>query len=88
MSINTIKLIEKSSGVTLFECDLEQSELAYAQAKQYEEIGLDIEWDAPSSPQTLLSALGARPEMMEGLKKEVNAELEDHDSCCFDPEAT
>ncbi len=81
-----VKIIDAASEETLFECSLEDMEVAYQQAAQYEEMGLDVKIIAPTITQTLTHTLGLSHDEEEEYQNSVVAEMEDHDgSCCAEP---
>jgi hypothetical protein len=68
----------------LFECPIEQPERAWAFAAEMEEMGLDVEIDAPTLSDSLSSSLGLTVSEHEELKQSIEAEMESHEgSCCF-----
>ncbi len=84
-----VKVIDILSEETLFQCEINEIEKAYAYAEQMEEIGLDIKITAPSAPETLARSLGASEENIHHLVDEIHQEIKDHDiegqftSCTF-----
>jgi hypothetical protein len=87
-----IRVIDKQTGQTLFECSLSESEKAYQFAAQMEEMGLDINVDSPTLSDTLSQSLGLTRAEQESYKQSLDEEIEQHDgSCCFtdnDPNKT
>jgi hypothetical protein len=82
----TVKVVEKETQQLLFECPIDQQEKAYQYAGQMEEMGLDVEIQAPTIHETLSSSLGQDEESVQQLKQSIQEELEDHDSsCCVGP---
>lgn len=80
-----VRIIEKNSGQVLFECNVDQADLAYEKAAVFEEMGLDVKVDLPTVNQTLADSLGVTGEARELFQDSIAQELEDHDgSCCFD----
>ena len=79
---NTIKLIEPTSGICMFES--EDSEKAYAKARELEEMGIEIKVISPSAPESLATLLGADKDDLEVLKTIIDAEIESHNTCCDD----
>lgn len=73
-----VKVIDKISNEVLFQCEIEQMEQAYAYAEQMEEIGIDIEIKAPSTPETLASSLGKDEEHLKELREEIDEEIDSH----------
>ena len=71
MQEKIVKVIEIQEGKVLFECNMEEIQLAYDQAAVFEEMGLDIEVLAPSAPETLAMALGSSKEDLEHLKDSI-----------------
>jgi membrane-bound lytic murein transglycosylase MltF len=81
--VSKIKIIEINSGECLFECDIDQSELAYQRATHYDGLGLDVKVVIPSTTKTLFDALGNEEAQWDNVEEELNAEIESHDdSCC------
>lgn len=82
-NISKIKILNTESGETLYEFPMESADMAYRQAAQLEEIGLDITVDHPNVTQTLCDSLGLNLSEQEEYQQSVVAEIEDHDgSCC------
>jgi hypothetical protein len=81
-----IQVKDRLTEQTLFECDLEQSETAYARAAEYEEMGLDVQVINPTLSQTLTSSLGLNLEEVRKYEESLTEEIENHDegSCCFE----
>ena len=80
MGQSTLVIIkDKLSGETLFSCSIEQLDEAYHQAKNFEEMGLDIEIESPSITETLANSLGKTGKELKKYRDSVNHELEDHD---------
>lgn len=83
MQKTKVKVLEVQSQKVLFEIDIDQQELAYEKAAEYEEMGISVEVIAPGLPQTLTNALNLNPQELEEYEKSVIAEIEDHDfGCC------
>jgi len=84
-----IQVKDTSSGQILFETDLENSEKAYAEAAQMEELGLDVTVHHPSLTDTLSDSLGLSEEAIGTYKESLDAEIQEHESaelagsCCF-----
>lgn len=79
-----IQVIERTEKQVLFECEYEQSELAYAFAQEMEELGVDVIVKTPTVVASLSECLGANDEEQKALEDEMIAEIESHgvDSCC------
>ena len=73
-----ITIVDNLSGQTLFVCDSDSPELAYQEAKLYEEIGIDFKINIPSVTHTLLAKLGASNIELAKLSDEINQEIESH----------
>lgn len=80
-----IKVIEINSKEVLFECDVDDEDKAYAYAKDMEDMGIEVEINSPSLPETLVSTLGANQEDIEALKKMMNEEIESHSETTCNP---
>ena len=74
------------SGEVLFKTSIENAEAAYKEASKLEEMGLDVSIESPSLPETLISSLGADQTDREHLKKEIDDEIDSHNSCCLEKE--
>ena len=72
-----IKLLDSESQL-LYEFSMEDSEAAYAKAKELEEMGIDVKLDAPSLPETLGGTLGMSCTDKEILRNEIEDEIESH----------
>jgi len=80
-----IKVIDKGSGQTLFECTRDESAKAYQAAAEFEEMGLDIEVITPSLTASLSTSLGLSREQTEAFEKSLEEESLAHEgSCCFE----
>ncbi len=81
-----IQVKDRLTEQTLFECDLDQSESAYARAAEYEEMGLDVQVVNPTLSQTLTASLGLNQEEVRTYEESLAQEMEEHDdgSCCFE----
>ena len=79
-----MNLIEKNSGMVLFECEPSQVDLAYEKAADFEQMGLDVKIEQPTVNQTLADSLGVEGAPLDAYEESLAHELEDHDgSCCF-----
>ncbi len=76
---NLVKIIDQLSNTILFECPMNDLEIAYRKAHEYEEMGLDIQIIAPGLAETLVLSLGATSEEIENYKKSLSDEIDDHD---------
>ena len=80
---NLVRVIDLISGTTLFETTIEKMEDAYAFAAQMEEVGLDIEIQAPGLAETLIKSLGAGEKEINKFKQSLQDEIDDHDDSDF-----
>ena len=79
-----VRLIEKNSGMVLFECEPSQVDLAYEKAADFEQMGLDVKIEQPTVNQTLADSLGVDGASLAEFEESLVQEMEDHDgSCCF-----
>lgn len=78
-----IKVIDKTSGTVIKTFAIEDQDQAYSFAEQMEALGMDIEIDQPSLPETLLSSLGRSETELQSLREEMNEEIDSH-HCCDD----
>lgn len=72
-----IKLLDSESQ-TLYEFAMDDVEAAYSKAKELEEMGIEVTFDAPSLPETLGNTLGMSSEDKEKLRSEIEDEVESH----------
>lgn len=77
-----VRVIEVQSGECLFETQMEHIDLAYKYASEMEEHGIDVKITSPSLPETLGMSLGATSEQQEALRRELQDEMDSHDSAC------
>ncbi len=73
-----IKVIEIQESQVLFSCPIEESEKAFLKAREFEDMGIEVKIEYPSSSETLLKALGASEEEIDLLKKEIVNEIDSH----------
>ncbi len=73
-----VKVIDNLSDTILFECSIQDIELAYKKAEEYESMGLDVQIKAPSIPETLIKSLGASGKDIEELNKVLEDEIASH----------
>lgn len=73
-----VKILDNISGQILFECKVEEIEMAYQKAHEYEEMGLDISIDAPGLTETLINSLGASEEEIAQYKQSLSEEIDSH----------
>lgn len=87
MALNRrVLVVDELTNEALYECDIEELELAYQRAGELEQMGLVVKVVAPSITQTLTQSLGLSFDEEEEYQNSVTAELEDHDgSCCATP---
>ena len=80
---NIVRVIDLISGTTLFQTTIEKMDDAYAFATQMEEVGLDIEIQAPGLAETLIKSLGADDSDILEYKQSLQEEIDDHDDSDF-----
>jgi hypothetical protein len=83
---STIDIIDTTTGSLIKSYSLEESEKAYQEAANLEELGLSVTVKHPGAAVSLVQSLGASNLAIEELKEEMNEEMESHDepdSCCF-----
>lgn len=73
-----IKIIEIQESHVLFSCPIETPELAFSKAREFEDMGIEVKIEYPSSSETLLNAHGASEEEINLLKKEIINEIDSH----------
>ena len=78
----TVKVIDKLEGQLLYECPVEEQDKAFEYAKQMEELGIEVEINSPSVPESLAQTLGAPEEDLQNLRKEILEEINSHNSGC------
>ena len=80
-----IQIVEVESREVLIECSLEDAEIAYEAAAQFEAQGVDVELIKPGAPESLVECLGIsdreKSEYRKSLKEEIDSHNDD-DSCC------
>lgn len=59
---NRVQVQDSFSKEVLFECNMEELDLAYQKAHELEEMGLNITIQIPGVQETLMDSLGAGPE--------------------------
>ena len=69
-------------GQELASFELDKKEEAFAYAEQLEEMGIAVTLKEPSLPESLIVSLGASTSDREQLKKEIDEEIDSHDSPC------
>ena len=77
-----VQVIDSENQV-LFECSIEEQEKAYNYAKSMEEMGIEVNLKTPSLPETLIDSLGANEDDQKILQKEIDEEIDSHDSSCL-----
>jgi len=87
MSSSQIQVIDALSNEILYECSLDQAEMAYSFASEMEEMGLDIKVISPTITQTLTDSLGMNHDEKEEYENSVIAEIHDHEGGCCTTEA-
>ena len=80
-SLDKIIVKEVTSQIILKEFDQDDYEQAQNYALAMEKMGLDIELQAPSLPESLAIHLGANKEEIDVLKDMIIEEIESHDDC-------
>lgn len=75
---STIKIFEKDSMILLFECGLDDIELAYKKAEEFENFGIDVLLRSPSLPETLIRTLGADDQCVKELNDMLDDEIRSH----------
>ena len=76
-------------GQELASFALEQKEMAFEYAEKLEEMGISVTLKEPSLPESLIVSLGAGTTDREKLKREIDEEIDAHDSpCCGTMSAT
>lgn len=73
-----VQVLDQISNQILFECNIDDLELAYKKAREFEEMGLDIIIKAPGLGETLIQSLGATEDEIEKYKKALDAEINSH----------
>ena len=73
-----IQVKEKHSGEILFQTTYSQLSQAYAKAKEFEEMGLEVELETPPITVSLIKELGARPEEIQSHLQSCEDEIESH----------
>jgi hypothetical protein len=81
---NIIQIIEPVSETILKEFSIEDFDKAQNYAVQMDSLGIAVELNAPSLPETLALHLGANAEDMIKLKKMILDEIESHNECPCD----
>jgi len=78
-------LVQDSEGTTLGRFSFKNRDQAFELACQLEEMGIDAKIVEPSLPESLISSLGAGEGDKETLRREIDEEIQDHDSKCCGP---
>lgn len=73
-----VQVIDKISGLILFETSMECIDQAYLKASEYEEMGLDVKVNAPGLTESLISSLGASEEEITAYKSSLEEEINSH----------
>ena len=76
--MNKISITDRSSNTILEEFELDQYDIAHQKAIQYEKLNIDVLINYPSSVEQLGIALGVSSNEIDGLKCEMNEELDSH----------
>jgi hypothetical protein len=75
-----VQVLDNISGQILYECNVDQIDLAYKKAHEYEEMGLDIAIKAPGLTETLIKTLGANDEEISLYKMGLEDEISEHNN--------
>ena len=75
---NSVKILNSSNRLLLFEYSLEERSFAYQKMEELELMGLDVELLIPSNTHTLMSALGGSEEDRQKLDQELAHEIDSH----------
>ena len=73
-----IKIIDSSSGTTIYTYNHNDQNLAFQKAKELEEMGIDVTIKTPTSIETLGVALGMDHQALEKISCEIDKEIESH----------
>lgn len=83
---NNVIVQDKNSEEKLFECLVQDIELAYKYAAEMEGMGIEVDIIAPTVTDTLCHSLGIDNDRKSEFDQSVVAEIDDHDgSCCHGP---
>lgn len=82
MNSPSIYIKDRNSGQVLATFLVTEMSLAFEQAKEYEEFGLEIELITPTVLEGLAECLGLDDTNKNQLMESVDSELVDHDSSC------
>ena len=77
--MNLVQILDKETENILFECPIESIEQAYEQARNFEQMGLDVQIKTPSITQTLAHSLGKTGPELDKYNESVQHEMDDHD---------
>lgn len=80
-----IRVLDTTTGTTIKEFLIEESEAAHVFAAQMEEIGIPVEIDIPSTVESLAVALGVEDDKLHEIEADLDHEMSEHEeSCCFE----
>lgn len=82
MSNKLFEIRDSLSQQVLYSGDLENIDLIYKKASEYEDMGLDIEIVSPGISEQLARELGASEEDLEKLREVISHEIDSHDDTC------
>tara|TARA_B100000927_G_scaffold147257_1_gene118874 strand:+ start:327 stop:563 length:237 start_codon:yes stop_codon:yes gene_type:complete len=73
-----IKIIDSTSGTTIYTYSLSNQNVAFQKAKELEEMGIEVTIKSPTSIETLGVALGMDHQALEKISCEIDKEIESH----------
>ena len=73
-----IKIIDSTSGTTIYTYSLSNQNVAFQKAKELEEMGIEETIKSPTSIETLGVALGMDHQALEKISCEIDKEIESH----------
>lgn len=76
-----INIVDRLSGTILSSFSMDDSDKAHDYATRMDEMGVDVEIQAPSLPESLIFELGANSQEVKTLRQELDEEIESH-GCC------
>lgn len=83
-----IKIYEFNTNELLASFEYDQTEQAYAYAKQMEELGIEIRMDIPSVNHSLGESLGMSESELATLSAAMDEEIASHGVCCGEEKET
>jgi hypothetical protein len=81
--VQPVKVVD-SEGQVLFSCSIRDREKAFEYARSLESYGIEAQIQEPSLPETLLRTLGGTEGEQQALRKELEDEINGHQSCCLE----